>query len=130
MTVSPEIEDATEEYRQWRSGLVAEAPWSPDGEDEFHGPHVAMRRASFEAIEWQKLPEWDTPVRGPAARLRVLAQTCECRATVHAFCALGGAYFIRRTLRGPDGEQSWDSPHTRQRKAERLWWLLLRGQAR
>jgi hypothetical protein len=89
-----------------------------------------MRRDCFEPIEWQRVPDVDTPVLGRLAPVRVLAHTCECLATVYELCALGGAYFIRRTVRGPEDVQSCDSPHTRQRKAERLWFLLLRGQAR
>ncbi|MGK5551701.1 hypothetical protein ACSNOI_08805 [Actinomadura kijaniata] len=59
-----------------------------------------------------------------------MTHTCECLATVYELCAVGGNYFIRRTVRGPDGDQVHETSRTRQRRAEELWFRLLRGRAR
>ncbi|MBW8485115.1 hypothetical protein [Actinomadura parmotrematis] len=118
------------QYRLWRSGFFADTPWAPGGDAEFHGPHVAMRRAGFEVVEWRVIGEPDAPVLGPAERLRTLAHTCECRATLYELCSLGGHYFIRRTVRGPSGNEVAESPRIRHGKAVDLWFRLLRGVAR
>lgn len=105
--------------------------WSDNPADEFHGPHVARRKAGFEAIEWQR-----AALRNDAAR--VLSHTCECLATQYELCSLGGAYFIRRTTRGASGADGeapradvvHESPRGVAARIGDLWFRLLQGLAR
>ncbi len=121
---------AAAEYRLWRSGFFAEVPWTSEQDQEFHGPHVAMRRPGFEAIQWRRVRGAEAPVLGSKERFRVVSHTCECLATLYELCAVGGVYFIRRTVRGPVDDEVWESPRNRLRSVEDLWVRLLRGRAR
>lgn len=107
----------------WEGMHLLDTALSPDTGEEYHGPHVEMRRAVCEPIEWRT-------VQGPPAVVRVLTHTCECRATTYELCGLGGGYFIRRTTRGPSGDRVEESPMLNAGRAGRLWFELLRGRAR
>ena len=114
---------AAESYRRWRSShRDGEAVWSPDGAgpaEEYHGPHVVMPPGR-EPVEWR-------PVRDALDAARVVAHTCECRAVMYELCGWGGAYFIRRTVHGSQGDQVAESPRVRLAVAEEWWSRLLRG---
>ena len=97
--------------------------WCADGPEKFHGPHVPVRRAGCAGIAWRR-------VHPPLERVRVVAHTCECRATVFELCGRGGAYLIRRTTRGPGGPVVEESAALPAKAAEDLWFRLLRGLAR
>lgn len=81
--------------------------WAPGADEEYHGRHVEMRRPGCESIHWQR----QYP---PLTKVRVLAHTC----------------FIRRTTRGPHGDEVDESPHVIAREAGELWSRLLSGRAR
>jgi hypothetical protein len=105
--------------------------WPENPAEEFHGPHVAQRKAAFEPIEWQRVK-----LGGDAAR--VLSHTCECLAVQYELCSLGGAYFVRRTTRGDSGAEHdaprpdvvHESPRGVAARTGDLWFRLLRGLAR
>lgn len=97
--------------------------WTPGSDEGYHGRHVRERRRDCESIHWQRR-------RPPLTRTRVLTHTCECRATIYELCARGGAYFIRRTTRGPRGIEVDESPHVIAREAGELWSKPLSGRAR
>jgi hypothetical protein len=104
--------------------------WPESPVEEFHGPHVARRRAGSEPIEWQRA----TPHHEAA---RVLSHTCECQAVQYELCCVGGAYFIRRTTRGDSGtgdgapraDVVHESPRGVAARTGDLWFRLLRGLA-
>lgn len=89
---------------------------------DFHGPHVSVRTAEAESIDWHDpLPRF--------CRVRVLRHTCECRARIYEFCASSGLAWIRRTDRSPSAVTVKESHPTSYRKAEELWKKLLAGEA-
>jgi hypothetical protein len=113
-----------EEYRLWRSSHCPNSgEWSSEVGEDAHGPHVAMRRAGFEPLHWR-------PFRDDGGRVRVISHTCECLATLYELCGAGGACFIRRTVRGPSGDMSSESPRVDLGRTEERWFRLLRGRAR
>jgi hypothetical protein len=84
---------------------------------------MAGRKLGCESIEWRRIPP-------PRDRVRVLSHTCECLATLYELCGLRGAYFVRRTTRGPGGDEVAESPRLIAGQAGDLWFRLLRGHAR
>ncbi|MEO3853320.1 hypothetical protein [Acrocarpospora sp. B8E8] len=90
---------------------------------EVHGLHVAPAQAGCEVLLWL------LPV-ARADRTRVRQHTCECRATIYELCQAGGLRFIRRTVRGPDGQRVHETERLVAARAERVWLRLLLGQAR
>ncbi|GAB2947546.1 hypothetical protein ACFMQL_09930 [Nonomuraea fastidiosa] len=62
-------------------------------------------------------------------RQRVIAYTCACRETSYEFLAAGGMYRFRRRNRSEPEVVAYAGPWHRA-KAERLWGLLIVGQAR
>jgi hypothetical protein len=98
-------------------------PWSPDGPQDYHGLHIARRRQGYEPIEWRQ-------IRGPRDTVRVITHTCECLATLYELCALGGTYFIRRTIRGESRDEVHESPRLIPGRTGGLWFRLLHGHAR
>ncbi|GES15221.1 hypothetical protein Amac_088180 [Acrocarpospora macrocephala] len=90
---------------------------------EVHGLHVAPAQAGCEVLLWL------VPV-ARADRTRVRQHTCECRATIYELCQAGGLRFIRRTVRGPDGQRVHETERLVAARAERVWLRLLLGQAR
>lgn len=91
--------------------------------DSFHGAHVAAAQSGCMAIDWT----------APVARcsnVRVRSHTCECASELFELCQAGGLLFIRRTLRKAGADVVHESGWVVSAVAERLWELLLRGQAR
>ncbi|WP_343950083.1 hypothetical protein [Nonomuraea longicatena] len=73
--------------------------------------------------------EWHA-VRSGRHRVRVVAWTCSCRATVYELCVSGGRAFIRRTVQAEPvaviSETAWGVP----REAWEIWAALLAGGVR
>lgn len=90
---------------------------------EFHGLHVGPPQVDRAVIGWE-LPT------SRCTRIRVRQATCECKATIFEECEAGGLRFIRRTVRGPEGSSVHESTWLISAEAERLWLLLIAGQAR
>jgi hypothetical protein len=103
--------------------------WPENPAKEFHGQHVAKRKAGFESIEWQQTKVRDVEVR-------VLSHTCECLVIQYELCGQGGVYFIRRTTRGGAGDSAsrldvvHESPRGIAARTGGLWFRLLSGLAR
>ena len=73
---------------------------------DYHGAHVAIRAAGHEPIQWHRIHS--TPESA-----RVIAHTCECKATIYELCNRGGGHYIRRTTRGPTTETHQTAPDMR-----------------
>ncbi|GAA0925006.1 hypothetical protein GCM10009560_26150 [Nonomuraea longicatena] len=91
--------------------------------DECLSPHVAVMRRGRGRLEWHA-------VRSGRHRVRVVAWTCSCRATVYELCVSGGRAFIRRTVQAEPvaviSETAWGVP----REAWEIWAALLAGGVR
>jgi hypothetical protein len=83
-----------------------------------HPPPPTDDRASF--LEWTA----DKPTKS-----RTLEYTCSCQTTVYEFLASGGNYRIRRKDRAAHPREMYAGPWRRQ-VAERMWALILTGEAR
>jgi hypothetical protein len=86
-----------------------------------HGPHVPRPREDCEEIVWH-------PPLNVESRPRVLRWTCECRSRVYYLVVGGGRAHIRRSD-GPGGPHR-ETVRMRYHHVERLWFQILRGQAR
>ena len=72
---------------------------------------------------------WHPPFCG-VSRVRVLAWTCECRATFYELCQAGGQSFIRRTLQCEPQHEIKETFRWPLRQAHGVWASLLCGEAR
>lgn len=63
------------------------------------------------------------------ARARVVDYTCSCRVIVYELLASGGTYVIRRTHQTVPPRVAYAGPWLR-RPADRMWMLILTGEAR
>ncbi|KAB8185810.1 hypothetical protein [Microbispora catharanthi] len=86
-------------------------------------PHVPDRRQPG-----GKKLAWFGPSDG--ARVRVLAWTCDCLATVYELCQAGGQGFIRRTLQNEDAPEIRETHRWPIARAREVWAALLTGMAR
>ncbi|MCW2890383.1 MAG: hypothetical protein JWL58_7245 [Streptosporangiaceae bacterium] len=75
---------ATAEHRDALPGLPA----------DYHGAHVGTRTAGHEPVQWHR-------IHGTPEKARVIAHTCECKATIYELCNRGGGHYIRRTTEAP-----------------------------
>ncbi|MEU4226018.1 hypothetical protein AB0F17_17115 [Nonomuraea sp. NPDC026600] len=73
--------------------------------------------------------EWALPL-GALERLRPLAWTCACRATVYELCSSGSKGLIRRTVQHSDGHVVHETQPMSINDAWTLWAALLDGTAR
>ena len=69
-------------------------------------------------------------MRSPVEPARVHNNTCECRAVLYEYYSRGGAYFVRRTTRGPGTVVIEETPQTRATAAAALWSQLMAGTTR
>lgn len=89
---------------------------------DIHGPHVAPPAVGSHPIEWSEpIPRFD--------RERVRACTCECRARIYELRTAGGLSWIRRTDRLEPAPVVRVSPPRPAGETEKLWQMLLTGQA-
>ncbi|GAA0933727.1 hypothetical protein [Nonomuraea longicatena] len=86
-------------------------------------PHVAAMRRDCGRLQWHLRCSG-------RRRVRVVAWTCPCLATVYELCASGGRAFIRRTVQAEPVpmicETAWGPP----REAWEIWASLLTGRVR
>lgn len=68
-------------------------------------------------------------LKNQPGRQRVLGHTCSCCVVVYELISGGGAYMVRRTHQTTPCRVVYAGPWTRG-KAERLWQMLLTGEAR
>lgn len=93
-----------------------------------HGTHPYHRHPEATAIDWR------APMRR-ANRERVEANTCECRRVMFERVSIGGAYFVRRTVRklGQDDTvtvlEVEETATLRRREVDELWAEILAGLA-
>ncbi|MFC4062273.1 hypothetical protein ACFOWE_28560 [Planomonospora corallina] len=85
-------------------------------------PHVPLPQSRCERLDWY----------GPrlGERVRVIAWTCTCLATVYELCEAGGQGFIRRTVRFDGRREIRESPRWRTATARVMWTALLSGLVR
>ncbi|TDC07668.1 hypothetical protein E1267_12640 [Nonomuraea longispora] len=76
-------------------------------------------------LSWQD----ETRSTCTAERRRVLFHTCACLETSYEFLGVGGMYGFRRIRRSAPKAVAYAGPWQRGR-AEKLWLLLINGQAR
>jgi hypothetical protein len=81
--------------------------------EECLSPHVAMTQRDHVRLNWRE------PYRTPE-RVRPLAWTCACRATIYELCSGGGQAFIRRTLQLDDNAMVHESPRWLVNEASRV----------
>ncbi len=86
-------------------------------------PHLGMAQHGHVRLDWH------APER-VLERVRPVAWTCGCRATVYELFQGGGQGFIRRTLQLDDGHQVDESHRWSIAKARVTWTALLSGKAR
>ncbi len=91
--------------------------------NECLSPHVAMRRREHMELIWH------APFCG-VSHVRVLAWTCECRATIYELCQAGGQAFIRSTLQCEPEHEIKETYRWPLREARDVWAALLSGEAR
>ncbi|MEV6859833.1 hypothetical protein AB0M44_02320 [Streptosporangium subroseum] len=88
-------------------------------------PHVVMAQRDHTRLRWQK------PYPLPALeRVRPVAWTCFCRATVYERCEGGGRAFIRRTVQLDGGNEVLETHAWSINEARVIWTELLSGRAR
>ncbi len=92
-------------------------------EGECLSPHVAMARRGHIRLDWR------TPSR-TLERIRPMAWTCVCRATVYELCQGGGQAFIRRTVQLDGTPEIHETPRWPANEARVIWAALLSGRAR
>jgi hypothetical protein len=85
-------------------------------------PHVPIAQSGCRRLEWL------APRSGE--RVRVIAWTCECLATVYELCEAGGQGFIRRTVQRSGGNQVHESHRWQVAESRAMWTALLSGLAR
>ncbi|MFF5206352.1 hypothetical protein [Streptosporangium sp. NPDC000396] len=86
-------------------------------------PHVGMAQHGHLRLDWRK------PYRTPE-RVRPVAWTCACRATVYELCQGGGRAFLRRTVQLDGGHLVNETPRWPINEARVIWMALLAGRAR
>lgn len=91
--------------------------------DECLSPHVVMAQRDHARLEWRKL----YPV---LARVRPVAWTCFCRATVYELCEGGGRAFIRRIIQLDDDNEVRETSVSSIHETRAIWAALLSGRAR
>ncbi|GGK77868.1 hypothetical protein Ppa06_41940 [Planomonospora parontospora subsp. parontospora] len=72
-------------------------------EDKCFSPHVAMAQRDHIRLDWRM------PYR-TVERVRPVAWTCICRATVYELCQGGGQAFIRRTVQLDGAPEARETP--------------------
>lgn len=85
--------------------------------------HVRTLRKDHERVEW-------APPCGSLERLRPLAWTCACRATVYELCCSCSKGLIRRTVQHDAGHVVHETHPMSINDAWTLWAALLDGAAR
>ncbi|GHE30251.1 hypothetical protein GCM10017673_36140 [Streptosporangium violaceochromogenes] len=85
--------------------------------------HVAMAQRGHMRLVWHE------PYQG-VGRLRVVAWTCDCRATLYELCHAGGQAFIRRTLQLDGDRRVHETYRWPVCQAGEVWRALLSGEAR
>ncbi len=86
-------------------------------------PHVApLQRDHMRLV-------WHSPLRGEQ-RVRVIAWTCDCRATVYELCHAGGVGYVRRTVQLEGAPEVHETYRWSFREADGVWTALLGGQVR
>ncbi|MEV6866617.1 hypothetical protein AB0M44_37180 [Streptosporangium subroseum] len=73
--------------------------------------------------------DWRAPYR-TVKRIRPVAWTCACRATVYELCEGGGQAFIRRTVQLTGKPETHETPRWSINEARVTWTALLSGRAR
>ncbi|MFF5206087.1 hypothetical protein [Streptosporangium sp. NPDC000396] len=91
--------------------------------NECLSPHVVMAQRDHLRLERRK----PYPV---LARVRPVAWTCFCRATVYELCEGGGRAFIRRTIQRDDINEVQETFVGSIHEARAIWAALLSGRAR
>ncbi|MGJ6968854.1 hypothetical protein ACSDR0_43830 [Streptosporangium sp. G11] len=91
--------------------------------DECLSPHVVLAQRDRPRLEWQR----PYPV---LERVRPVAWTCFCRATVYELCEGGGRAFIRRTVQLDGGHDVHETSVCSIQEARAIWAALLSGRAR
>ncbi|MET8049447.1 hypothetical protein ABZU75_17800 [Streptosporangium sp. NPDC005286] len=86
-------------------------------------PHLGMAQRDHVRLDWHK-------PHHTLERVRPVAWTCVCRATVYELCEGGGRAFIRRTTQLDSGHQVDESHRWSIAEARATWTALLSGKAR
>jgi hypothetical protein len=94
----------------------------PRSRDDCGGLHVAAAHIQAELLEWE-------PPIPRVNRIRVRTHTCVCQSPIFELCAAGGLCFVRR-ITGESPAVIEESAWLSARAGEKLWWRILRGQAR
>lgn len=89
---------------------------------ECFSPHAAPVQEQYVRIRWRAAANSEE-------RVRVIAWTCDCRATVYELCHAGGQAHLRRTCRRAQAVIH-ESYRWTFNEADELWAALLRGEAR
>ncbi|MBB4938709.1 hypothetical protein FHR32_003014 [Streptosporangium album] len=71
---------------------------------------------------------WQGPYRS-LARVRPMAWTCSCRATVYELCVGGGRAFLRRTVQLDRAPQIQETALMSINEAQATWTAVLSGHA-
>ncbi|GLX03311.1 hypothetical protein Misp03_02380 [Microbispora sp. NBRC 16548] len=91
--------------------------------DECLAPHVPLAQRGHIKLAWHE------PFCG-SGRARILAWTCDCRATIYELCQAGGQAFIRSTLQSEPEYEMKETYRWPLREARDVWAALLSGEAR
>ncbi|WP_433363247.1 hypothetical protein [Streptosporangium sp. CA-115845] len=91
--------------------------------DECLSLHVVMAQRNHVRLEWRT----PYPV---LARVRPVAWTCFCRATVYELCEGGGRAFIQRTVQLDADNEVHETSVGSILEARAIWAALLSGRAR
>jgi hypothetical protein len=86
-------------------------------------PHVASLRRDHMRLVWNE-------PSSALERVRVIAWTCDCRATVYELCHGGGVAYVRRTVQLEGAPQVHETYRWSLREVESLWTALLAGEVR
>lgn len=88
-----------------------------------HGLHLGPPQAGHEHVDWRKWP--------PHGTVRLISETCECKARVYELGAAAGLRFIARIDREPGKRDVvvFAGPMLAAR-ADKLWQRIITGEAR
>jgi hypothetical protein len=86
-------------------------------------PHVPALRTDHMRLVWH------TPFQGEG-RVRVIAWTCHCRATVYELCHASGIAYLRRTVQLEGAPEVHETYRWTFSVAEGVWVALLQGRVR
>ncbi|WP_285590739.1 hypothetical protein [Herbidospora sp. NBRC 101105] len=86
-------------------------------------PHYAVAQKDHMRLEWY------APTAG-ADRVRAMAWTCDCRATIYELLHAGGRAFIRKTIQSEPKPKIAETYRWPVKDAKAVWDRLLRGEAR